>query len=95
MNLGEVRSLGCQGHQSGPLILSLGTLRPPDSGSPGTAPAPASGQKQITRREHHLDHSSSKGVELPGETHGAVELAPDTLPLLTGWSAPVRADLEI
>ena len=28
------RSLGCQGHQSVPLILSLGTLRPPDSGSP-------------------------------------------------------------
>ena len=31
------RSLGCQGHQSVPLILSLGTLRPPESGSPGTA----------------------------------------------------------
>ena len=50
----------------------------------------ASGQKQITRREHHLDQSSSRGVELPGETHGAVEVAPDTLPLLPGWRAPVQ-----
>ena len=53
---------------------------------------PASGQKQITRREHHLDHNSSRGVESPGRTHRTVEVAPDNLPLLPGWSAPVRAE---
>ena len=29
----------------------------------------------------------------PGRTHGAVEVTPDTLPLLPGWRAPVRAEV--
>ena len=47
---------------------------------------PASGQKQITRREHHLDHNSSRGVEMPGKDQRNSRGSP-RLPAVVAWLA--------
>ena len=74
---------------------SLGTLRPPESVSPGTARTQRPGRSRSPVGSTILIITARGVSRCPGRTHGAVEVAPDYLPLLPGWSAPVRAEKRL
>ena len=70
-------------------------IRPPESGSPGTARTQRPGRSRSPVGSTILIITARGVSRCPGRTHVTVEVAPDNLPLVPGWSAPVRAEKRL